>query len=67
MARKETRNRDCAQYVTRSGATISCISGRVVSDPTSKAVKAVCSAVSFYRETVKSPDIRGIMEDLSKL
>lgn len=67
MARKETRNRDCAQYVTRSGDAISCISGRVVSDPTSKAVKAVCSAVSFYRETVKNPDIRGIMEDLGKL
>lgn len=30
-------------------------------------VKGVRSAVCFYKRTVKRPDIRAIMEDLSKL
>lgn len=29
--------------------------------------EAVRSAVSFYKKTVKREDVRGIMEDLSKL
>ena len=30
-------------------------------------MKGVRSAVCFYKRTVKRPDIRAIMEDLSKL
>lgn len=41
--------------------------GRFVSTKGDPTVRAVRSAVGFFRQAVKRRDIRGILEDLSKL
>ena len=67
MANKNVRNKGFTLVTTKSGASVSRKSGRTVIGSMGRTAKAVRSAVSFYKETVKNSDIRGIMEDLSRL
>lgn len=70
MAVRKTRSQNPSGAVKRNPSPPSRIRddrGRFVSTKGDPTVRAVRSAVSFFRQAVKRRDIRGIMEDLSKL